>query len=217
MDFRYPYIVIIHRNERGWIALQDKKKFDADWDLVNKLDKMAIDYLKDGFSPKETQGLILNSELFKEWKSTERCFDVHYHDILRFEDLSSSLEFDNYVNMLKSIAFRKMEDKANSFEIESNTIYNGPTVHDTNSGRVYDRLFYQIGISISPFELGIEMGKFCKSMNFSEPIGLLEFLALFTNNASGLLNLGLEKLQELSDKQFIIEEFKNKYILKYKK
>ncbi|WP_223192712.1 hypothetical protein [Paenibacillus sedimenti] len=197
--------------------MQDKKKFDADWDLVNKLDKMAIDYLKDGFSPKETQGLILNSELFKEWKSTERCFDVHYHDILRFEDLSSSLEFDNYVNMLKSIAFRKMEDKANSFEIESNTIYNGPTVHDTNSGRVYDRLFYQIGISISPFELGIEMGKFCKSMNFSEPIGLLEFLALFTNNASGLLNLGLEKLQELSDKQFIIEEFKNKYILKYKK
>lgn len=196
--------------------LEYKNKFDADWDLVNKLDRMAIDYLKDGLGPIETQLLILNSELFKEWKSTERCFDVHFHDLSRFEDILSNIEFDNYVNMLKRIAFETMQDKAIPYENELYTNYCGPIVNDINSRQTYDRLFHQVGINIPPYELGIEIGRFCKLMKFDKPIGSLEFLALFTNNASGLFNIEIEKLQEISDKASIFEEFKNVFMLKYK-
>jgi hypothetical protein len=73
-----------------------------------------------------------------------------------------------------------------------------------------------VGINIPPYELGIEIGRFCKLMKFDKPIGSLEFLALFTNNASGLLNIEIEKLQEISVKASILEEFKNVFILKYK-
>jgi hypothetical protein len=67
---------------RGGLSLEQNNKFDADWDLVNKLDRMAIGYLKDGLSPTETQLLILNSELFKEWKSTDHCLQTTQVDFL---------------------------------------------------------------------------------------------------------------------------------------
>jgi hypothetical protein len=113
----------------------DKEKFDADWELVNKIDGMAIEYLEKGNSPIETQFIILNSDVYQEWISIERCFAVHFHDISRFE--------------------------------------------------------------------------------VSESIGLLEFLALFTNNASGLMHLEYEQLVDLKEKETLREQYKSEFILKY--
>ncbi|WP_248929214.1 hypothetical protein [Paenibacillus hamazuiensis] len=194
-----------------------KDKFDIDWELVNKIDKMALDLLKNGLSPAETQIKILNSELFQEWTSIERSFDVHYHDVSRFEDLLSSLEFDHYVTNLKSIALQTMNNKTFSNEIEWGIKSNGPTIVDSSSKNIFDRLFYQIGFYVSPHNLGIEIGELSKLMKFKEPIGLLEFLALFTNNESGLFNLEAEKLDELMKNDILLEKFKNDFNLKYKR
>lgn len=194
-----------------------QEKFDSDWDLVNKIDGMAIDYLKKGLSPTETQIMILNSELFQEWISIERCFSVHYHDIARFEDLLSNMEFDNYVSKLKSVALQTMHDKTIPNEIEWSKYNNGPTVIVHGSIEIFDRLFYQVGINISPYNLGIEIGQLCKTMNFNQPIGLVEFLAIFTNNASGFFNLDMEKLEKFMEEETLLEEFKSEFIVKYKR
>lgn len=195
--------------------MDEKKKFDMDWELATRLDELAVSFLKNGCSPSETQIKIINSELYKEWTSVQRSFIVHFHDTSRYEDLFANSEFEDYANKLYRIALHTIQGKPTSDAVMSFSAYIGPIVYDIRSRTPQDRLFLQIGMTISPYELGVHIGEFSKLMNFSEPLTLLAFLALFTNNASGLFSVEMDKLQYLAENELQLEAYKRDFVLRY--
>ncbi|MBP1966276.1 hypothetical protein [Paenibacillus aceris] len=180
-----------------------EEKFEADWDVHQRIEKLAIDAFRRGLSPEEVQELVLQSNEYMEWKSIERCFGTEYHQLFYYRDLAGAVEFEKYEDRIKHI---------------SRLVANGEKIEEDSSfleEYQYDRLFHQIGIKITPVELGKEIGKLSELLNLTEPLGILQFLGLITNNPSSLLYLGLDEVSVLKNKeneiQLYLEGFTKTY------
>ncbi|NEW09266.1 hypothetical protein GK047_25215 [Paenibacillus sp. SYP-B3998] len=175
----------------------DETKFKEDWVVHLRVESLAIKLLSKGLSPKEVQAMVIISDEYSEWISIDRCFETKYQKNFYYTDLLGSIEFKRYEHKLKQLAKIEMgilDDKTEFiWEFE------------------YDRLFSQIGLKIRPAELGSEMGKFSQLINLNEPLGLLEFLSLITDNASSLLHLEENTLITLKNQKNEIDSFIEKF------
>jgi hypothetical protein len=182
----------------------EEEKFKSDWEVHQKIENLAIDALKKGLSVEEAQQLVLRSNEYNEWQSIERCFGTEYTIQSYYRDLAGAVEFEKYENKVKQISRLVMSEVTIDETINYSWEYE------------YDRLFNQIGVMITPVELGIQIGKFSQRLNLTEPIGVLQFLGLITNNPSHLLQLELEDVMILKDKEkeilLYLEEFQKNYI-----
>lgn len=178
-------------------------KFNMDWEVHQRIERLAKEHLTCGLTPHEVRDLVLHSSEYKEWNSMERCFGVEYHELFIYTDLLGEIEFKEYDCKVKQIAQIEMEVSDKKLVVETKWKFE------------FDRLFHQIGIIITPVDLGRNIGLLSMKIGLKEPLGVLEFLGLITDNASALLYLEMKVVTTLEDKQNEIISFIEEFIQTY--
>lgn len=141
----------------------DNAKFNEDWEANGKVMNLAKEALANGSPPHDVRELVLQSDVFREWSYMERSFAVEYHEMFIYTDLLGEIEFTRYDNHIREIATSTMAGLKINNEVYS---WNNE----------YDKLFDQIGIKITPVELGENIGLLCKKLNLVKPLGEIKLI-----------------------------------------
>lgn len=166
---------------------EENRRFEADWEVSQRVTALARGLLEQGLSPEEARSSLLASEAYAEWKGIERSLMVNYEDPEMYRDLEASVHSDRRIGAINRRAeewFRQM--------VESEA---ADPVATEGEAPEPEPIFAQFGMEIDPEQLAWEIARFSHQTGMSRPLGYFSFLCLF--NGTLMLDVDEEQLERL--------------------
>jgi len=76
----------------------EENSFNRDWELSERLNKLARNYLLEGATVDETMQLVLNSAEYSTWKAAPRCFQIAIDQRGYYEDIAGDIKWKEYTD-----------------------------------------------------------------------------------------------------------------------
>lgn len=140
-----------------------------DYGLFDEICIKITNYFKDGATIDEAKTFVLQSDEYKEWKSTSRSFEV------QFEDEGF------YANILDSILMGKYLILVDEYV---NYYFYGSQSDKPSDGSMHEFIFKKLGMLVTVEQLGYEIAQLSKTIKIKEPLYVSHFLSLFNGTAS---------------------------------
>lgn len=177
----------------------DENIFNRDWELSERLNKLARDYLREGVSIDETMQLVLNSEEYCTWKAAPRCFQIAIDQRGYYEDIAGDMKWKKYT------------DKVDTY---INDYFLGIIPKTQVELKEYDFIFEQLGMQVSVTQLGYEIAQLSKMIGVDKPLNYGHLLCLF--NGTVITDLEEEQLQCLLSKEEEVAAFVESFYERYR-
>lgn len=189
---------------------KEKGNFKEDKKKHNEILKYAIKLLKEDKSVEEAREILLDSQLYKEWKSKRKVFGDGFKDKRLYEDLKSQIDIEKSCKELEAIAkefFLALERKED-VEINSEKKH-------FQKYNLITQLVRDLDYDIQEEELAYELAKLSFQLELDSIFPVLSFISLLNENTICTNNDTINK--ELSSKQDTLLNYLREFEQKYKK
>jgi len=177
----------------------DENIFNRDWELSERLNRLACDYLKKGVTVEETMQLVLNSDEYSTWKAIPRCFQIEVDQLRYYEDILGDIKWNEY------------SDKIDTF---INDYFLGHIPKTPVELKEYDSIFEQLGMQVTVKQLGYEIAQLSKMIGADKPLNYGHLLCLF--NGTVITDIEEEQLQCLLSNEEKVAAFVESFYERYR-
>lgn len=169
-----------------------------DYGLFDEICIKITNSFIDGATINEAMTLVLQSDEYKEWKSTTRSFEV------QFEDEAF------YTNILDSITMGKNLQLVDEYV---NYYFYGSQSDKPTDGNMHEFIFKKLGMLVTVEQLGYEIAQLSKTIKIKEPLYVSHFLSLFKGTAS--TDFESEQFDSIFAHEEAVTQFVEKFHMKY--